>query len=79
MENIHSYKAVSTNTRVIKCYFEPLLLYGCETWTVINSTQNLLEIAKMCFKRKIDNQEEEKNEDVLNGTEQKRNMEKFRL
>ena len=42
-----------TQVRVLGCYIEPILLYGCEAGTVNKSAQDNLEATDMWFLRRI--------------------------
>ena len=44
---------VETNTRFIKCYIWPILLYGVEVWTTKNSDARKLEAFEMWIYRPV--------------------------
>ena len=55
LENIlrNKNQSVSVRTRVLKCYVWPVLLYGCESWTLTTALIKNLESAEMWFYRKM--------------------------
>ena len=55
MRNILFNTTLSMNVRkrVLKCYIEPILLYGSESWTIGKSAQKSLEAAEMWFIRRM--------------------------
>ena len=55
MRNILANTSLSMNVRkrVLKCYIEPILLYGSESWTIGKSAQKSLEAAEMWFIRRM--------------------------
>ena len=42
-----------TRQRVLQCYVEPILMYGCETWTITKPVQKKIEAVEMWFWRRI--------------------------
>ena len=44
---------MDTRKRVLKCYIEPVLLYGSEAWTINKTAQKSLEAAEMWFIRRM--------------------------
>ena len=42
---------MASRTRVLQCYVEPILMYGCETWTKTKPIQKKIEVVKMWFRR----------------------------
>ena len=48
MKNLLTNKSISMKVtkRVLQCYIEPVLFYGCEAWTVTNELQKRLEALK---------------------------------
>ena len=40
---------MATRRKVLQCYIEPILLYGCEAWTFIKQVQKKLEAVEMWF------------------------------
>ena len=42
-----------TRLRVLRSYIEPLLLYGCETWTLMTAERNRLMATEMWFLRRM--------------------------
>ena len=41
--------SVETRKRVMKCYIEPMLLYGCEAWTINKELKRKIEATEMWF------------------------------
>ena len=39
--------------RVLKCYIEPILLYGCESWSMTKQTLTSIEAIEMWFLRRM--------------------------
>ena len=78
----NKYISMEVRRRVIQCYIEPVLLYGCEAWTVTKGLQKRLEACEMWFHRrmlKLSWTEKKRNEEVLKEVGQTRNiMSKFR-
>jgi len=46
-------QSVSVRTRVLKCYVWPVLLYGCESWTLTAALIKNLEAAEVWLYRKM--------------------------
>ena len=60
--------SIQTRKRVLECYIEPILMYGCEAWTISKQTQKKLEATEMWFLRRmlrISWKERKSNETVL--------------
>ena len=55
MKNILCNKSLSLNVRkrVLKCYTEPVLLYGSESWNVNEQIRKNLEATEMWFPRRM--------------------------
>jgi hypothetical protein len=55
MKNILCNQSISIKVRkrTLQCYIEPVLLYGCEAWTINKQMQNSLEAAEMWFYRRM--------------------------
>ena len=55
MKNIFRDRQLSIQlkTRLLKCFVWPVLMYGCETWTITSRTRKNLEAAEMWFYRRI--------------------------
>ncbi|GFO00780.1 endonuclease-reverse transcriptase [Plakobranchus ocellatus] len=59
--NFQKMKAILTNKhisiemrkRALQCYIEPVLMYGCEAWTVSKQIQNKLEATEIWFLRRM--------------------------
>ena len=45
--------SMQTRIRVLRCYIEPILFYGCEAWTVNKKIQSELEATEMWFLRRM--------------------------
>ena len=45
--------SIETRKRVLQCYIEPILMYGCEAWTISKQTQRKLEAVEMWFLRRM--------------------------
>nr|CAB3263295.1 uncharacterized protein LOC108950266 [Phallusia mammillata] len=45
--------SIATRLRLLKCYVWSVLVYGCECWTISQTTQNRLEAAEMWFLRRM--------------------------
>ena len=39
--------SMATRQRVLQCYVEPILVYGCETWTITKPIQKKIEAVEM--------------------------------
>ena len=39
--------------RVLQCYIDPILLYGCESWTMTKQTSTSIEAMEMWFLRRM--------------------------
>ena len=79
MKSILTNKKLSLNVRkrILQCYNEPILLYGCETWTISKQTHNLLEDVEMWFLRRmmrISWTAKKTNESVLNEANETRRL-----
>ena len=49
----NSHISIHTIKRTLKCYIEPLLMYGCEAWTISKQAQKKLEAVEMWFLRRM--------------------------
>ncbi|GFN78227.1 RNA-directed DNA polymerase from mobile element jockey [Plakobranchus ocellatus] len=45
--------SIETRKRALQCYIEPVLMYGCEAWTISKQLQDKLEATEMWFLRKM--------------------------
>ncbi|GFN88941.1 endonuclease-reverse transcriptase [Plakobranchus ocellatus] len=45
--------SIETRRRALQCYIEPVLMYGCEAWTISKQFQNMLEATEMWFLRRM--------------------------
>ncbi|GFR63914.1 endonuclease-reverse transcriptase [Elysia marginata] len=45
--------SIETRKRVLECYIEPILVYGCETWIISKQTRGRLEATEMWFLRRM--------------------------
>ena len=45
--------SIHTRKRTLECYIEPILMYGCEAWTISKQAQKKLEAVEMWFLRRI--------------------------
>ncbi|GFO13624.1 endonuclease-reverse transcriptase [Plakobranchus ocellatus] len=45
--------SIRTRRRALECYIEPILMYGCEAWTISKQTQKKLEATEMWFLRRM--------------------------
>ncbi|GFO29671.1 clathrin heavy chain 1 [Plakobranchus ocellatus] len=45
--------SIQTRRRALECYIEPILMYGCEAWTISKQTQRKLEATEMWFLRRM--------------------------
>ncbi|GFN97261.1 mannosyltransferase [Plakobranchus ocellatus] len=55
MKTVLTNKNISIRTRrgALECYIEPVLMYGCEAWTISKQTQKKLEATEMWFLRRM--------------------------
>ena len=55
IKNILTNKKMSIETRkrVLRCYIEPVLLYGCEAWTLSSQAEKQLMAVEMWFLRRM--------------------------
>ncbi|GFN78083.1 LINE-1 retrotransposable element orf2 protein [Plakobranchus ocellatus] len=63
--------------RALECYIEPVLMYGCEAWTISKQIQNKLEATEMWFLRRmlrIPWTAKKTNERVLNEANKRRSL-----
>ena len=44
---------MKTRSRVLHCYINPILMYGCKTWTLSKTTEKLLESCEMWLLRRM--------------------------
>ena len=45
--------SVAMRQRTLQCYVEPILMYGCEVWTITKPIQKKLEAVERWFWRKV--------------------------
>ena len=45
--------SLGVRKRVLQCYIEPILLYGCESWSMIKQTLTSIEAMEMWFLRRM--------------------------
>ena len=45
--------SIATRHRVLQCNVEPILMYGCETWTITKPIQKKIEAVEMGFWRRM--------------------------
>ena len=45
--------SMATRQRVLQCYVEPILMYGCETWIITKPIQKKIEAVEMWFWRRM--------------------------
>ncbi|GFS15739.1 endonuclease-reverse transcriptase [Elysia marginata] len=77
MKNIltNPHISIKTRKRVLECYIEPILMYGCETWIISKQAQGRLEATEMRFLRRmmrISWTAKKPNDTVLSETKTKR-------
>ena len=53
MNNVFKEKSLSLELRILQCYIEPVLTYGCESWTVDKDTERRLEAVEIWFLRRM--------------------------
>jgi len=73
----HNKLPLETRKRVLECYVKPILMYGCECWTITPSMQKKLESVEMWFIRrmlKISWVEHQSNEEVLRKAKTERSL-----
>ncbi|GFO02086.1 endonuclease-reverse transcriptase [Plakobranchus ocellatus] len=69
--------SIKTRKRALQCYIEPVLMYGCEAWTISKQIQNKLEATEMWFLRRmlqIPWTAKKTNERVLNEANKRRSL-----
>ncbi|GFO22537.1 endonuclease-reverse transcriptase [Plakobranchus ocellatus] len=71
--------SIKTRKRALQCYIEPVLMYGCEAWTISKQIQNKLEVeaTEMWFLRRmlrIPWTAKKTNERVLNEANKRRSL-----
>ncbi|GFO35533.1 RNA-directed DNA polymerase from mobile element jockey [Plakobranchus ocellatus] len=69
--------SIETRKRALQCYIEPVLMYGCEAWTITKQIQNKLEATEMWFLRRmlrIPWTAKKTNERVLNEANKRRSL-----
>ena len=49
LTNRSKYISIHTRRRAFECYIELILIYGCETWTIVKQIQKKLEATEMWF------------------------------
>ena len=79
MNNIFTSNSMSIHLkkRLLQCYVEHILLYGCETWNMNEETKKRLESAEMWFLRrmmKVAWTERKTNETILKEAETERRL-----
>ncbi|GFO14411.1 LOW QUALITY PROTEIN: hypothetical protein PoB_004091600 [Plakobranchus ocellatus] len=75
LTNKHIY--IETTKRALQCYIEPVLMYGCEAWTISKQIQDKLETTEMWFLRRmlrIPWIAKKTNERVLNEANKRRSL-----
>jgi len=45
--------SIDTQKRTLQCYIEPILMYGCEAWTINKQIEKKLEAVEMWFLRRM--------------------------
>ena len=45
--------SIEVRKRVLQCYIEPILLYGCESWSMTKQTSTSIEAMEMWFLRRM--------------------------
>ena len=70
MKNILTNRNISMETRqrVLSCYIEPILMYGCESWTINKKAESNILATEMWFLRRmlrISYKDHKTNEQVL--------------
>ncbi|GFO17488.1 hypothetical protein PoB_004399300 [Plakobranchus ocellatus] len=45
--------SIETRKRALQCYIEPVLMYGCEAWTISKQIKDKLEATEIWFLRRI--------------------------
>ena len=69
--------SLETRKRVLKSYIEPILVYGCEAWTISRQLERTIEATEMWFIRRILRipwTARETNEDVLTEANHNRQL-----
>ncbi|GFR71836.1 endonuclease-reverse transcriptase [Elysia marginata] len=69
--------SIQTRKRVLQCYIESILLYGCEAWTISKQIEAKLEATEMWFLRRmlrISWTEKKSNETVLIEANSRRSL-----
>ncbi|GFO39598.1 RNA-directed DNA polymerase from mobile element jockey [Plakobranchus ocellatus] len=69
--------SIETRKRALQCYIGPVLMYGCEEWTMSKQIQNKLEATEMWFLRRmlrVPWTAKKTNERVLNEANERRSM-----
>ena len=69
--------SLETRKRVLKSYIEPILVYGCEAWTISRQVERTIEATEMWFIRRILRipwTARETNEDVLTEANHNRQL-----
>ena len=49
----NSHISIQTRKRTLECYIEPILMYGCEAWTISKQAEKKLEAVEMWFLRRM--------------------------
>ncbi|GFO45212.1 endonuclease-reverse transcriptase [Plakobranchus ocellatus] len=69
--------SIETRKRALQCYIKPVLMYGCEAWTISKQIQNKLEATEMWFLSRmlrIPWTAKKTNERVLNEANKRRSL-----
>ncbi|GFN73966.1 retrovirus-related pol polyprotein from type-2 retrotransposable element r2dm [Plakobranchus ocellatus] len=69
--------SIKTRKRALQCYIEPVLMYGCEAWTISKQIQNKLKATEMWYLRRmlrIPWTAKKTNERVLNEANKRRSL-----
>ena len=69
--------SIKLKLRVLQCYIEPILFYGCESWTINKEMERRLEAMEMWSLRRILRipwNEKRKNEEILKEAEYERSV-----
>ncbi|GFO49455.1 phospholipase a2 [Plakobranchus ocellatus] len=73
----NSIISIEMRKRAIQCYIEPVLMYGCEAWTISKQIQNKPEATELWFLRRmlrIPWTAKKTNERVLNEANKRRSL-----
>jgi len=55
LTNLWKYRSISMHQKIkiLKCLVWPVMLYGCETWTMNKTEDKKIEAAELCFYRRL--------------------------